>query len=95
MGVTRMTHNVVPETVVNQPGIPDVEPAPAFAGVDIRRCTPPGVASPASSLMPAVLALHQTRQPAQIWPLEPFTSALMHPLDALGPPGYLHHLMTR
>ena len=68
-----MTHNVVPETVVNQPGIPDVEPAPAFAGVDIRRCTPPGVASPASSLMPAVLALHQTRQPAQIWPLEPFT----------------------
>ena len=30
-----MTHNVVPETVVNQPGIPDVEPAPAFAGVDI------------------------------------------------------------
>ena len=90
-----MLNNVSSQIVTDQVGVPPVGGQKALHPVGS------GVAGPLGQL-PAVLALHRTQQtpqvvqcpPARLRTLEPPGNALMHLLDALGPPGHLYHLNT-
>ena len=90
-----MLHNIVPEVIANQVRVPPVVVQQALHPVGS------GLASLLRQL-PAVLALHRAQQspqvlqrpPARLRPPEPPRNALMHPLDALGPPGHLRHLVS-
>jgi hypothetical protein len=88
-GLAQMLHNVVPEIISNQVGVPDVGGKQALHPVGS------GIARLLRQL-PAVLALYPAEQPLQILQgpptrlttPEPSRDAPMHPLDAFGPSGH-------
>ena len=90
-----MLHNIVPEIIANQTGIPDA------GGQKTLHPVGSGVAGPFRQL-PAILAFHLTQQSPQIVqhpaarlrPPESRGYALVHLFNTLGPPGHLRHLIN-
>ena len=93
--VGQILHHMPPRIIAEQVGIPAVVVQRALHSVGS------GVARPLRQ-RPAVLALHRAKPPLQVFQHttarlgtpEPHSDTLVHPVQSLGPPGNLRHVIS-